>query len=59
MNSGMEFEKLHLIPTIRSELMFFKGEIKLLKERFQNKATPPCAGFPESRGGLSLALTAV
>ena len=52
MNSGMEFEKLHLIPTIRSELMFFKGEIKLLKERFQNKATPPCAGFPESRGGL-------
>ena len=59
MTSGVEYRKSHLIPTIRSELMFFKGEMKSSKERFQNKATPPCAGFPESRGGLSLALTAV
>ena len=53
MNSEVEFGKSHLIPTIRSELMFFKGEMKLSKESFQDKVTPPCAGFPESRGGLS------
>ena len=40
MNSGMEFEKSHLIPTTQSELMFFKGETKLSKEHFQNNATP-------------------
>ena len=39
MNSGVEFGKSHLIPTIRSELMSFKIEMKLSKERFQNKAT--------------------
>ena len=59
MNSGVEFGKSRLIPTIRSELMFCKGEMKLSKKRFQNKVTPPCAGFLESRGRLSLALTAV
>ena len=59
MNGGVEYGKSHLIPTIRSDLMFFKGEMKSSKERFHNKATLPCAGFPESRGGLSLALTAV
>ena len=34
MNSGVEYGKSHLIPTIRCELMFFKGEMKSSKERF-------------------------